>query len=293
MTEQILRTEFQSRLRCLTACLSMYRTVSRYDQPRVSAASTVNAAAWAALPRPARARDVWFHLHIEQCKFGVSPCTCSQREAPKNTEQPISNLIQSNGSERAKGLPRVVAPLLYFLVFRVGRSLFQQDDARIRNSKDVPTIRHDAVRVVTASHDWKCPMPILRLHRFVVRSGRKHGHSDLFDDDAVAPSSEAAARTTSACCASGSGMSSRAPGLSRRTIHDGGKEPMRPGRDCSQRLAHSLSSYLSTCRRSCPITKISGCFLATFKRGRVEWTLVLAHKTLAPRFSMNSSMVSL
>ncbi len=175
----------------------------------------------------------------------------------------------------------------------VGGSLFQRDDARIRNSKDAPTIRHDAVCVVTASHDWKCPVPILRLHRFIVRSGRKHGHSDLFDDDAVAPSSEAAARTTSACCASGSGMSSRAPGLSRRTIHDGGKEPLRPGRDCSQRLAHSLSSYLSTCRRSCPIIEISGCFLATFKRGRVKWTLVLAHRTLAPRFSMNSSMVSL
>jgi hypothetical protein len=41
--------KFQSRLRSFTACLSMFRTVSRYDQPSPSAPSTVNAA-WASLP---------------------------------------------------------------------------------------------------------------------------------------------------------------------------------------------------------------------------------------------------
>ena len=39
----------QSRLRSLTACLSTFRTKSRYDQSSASAASTVNAA-WASLP---------------------------------------------------------------------------------------------------------------------------------------------------------------------------------------------------------------------------------------------------
>jgi hypothetical protein len=35
---------FQSRLRSFTACLSMFRTVSRYDQPNASVASAVKAA---------------------------------------------------------------------------------------------------------------------------------------------------------------------------------------------------------------------------------------------------------
>jgi hypothetical protein len=82
--------EFQSSLWSLTACLSMFRTVSRYDQPSPSAASAVNAA-WASLPGLPGPVMFGFMLISKSANSASFPVLVVSHDAPKNTKEHVPN----------------------------------------------------------------------------------------------------------------------------------------------------------------------------------------------------------